>query len=366
MYWNHLLLVQLGWKHDAGAIWYLVASGHMENAWTYVEGGCIYYHTFIFDHTCVWVMRQRHLLYCCCTLPILQMLGKDDRMDCIVWNVFETFHRKERMNFFISFLFLPSPFCLQELSRAVEWYLNNPSAFNYTMLDNLLTYIGQSLSYVCIWLYMFVLTIWQSDSNDWRHYATERPKGSKSSKSVEKISGVFELRLGGCHVHHKGIWCYQSQCCLLGEKSVTWMKRRWKILEDDERTWTVHTLRPCDSMFGPGFFSYSFVHSEDYFSLLVLVFPEGFWPLPRAARRICVLLRRVKQQSCSVNICELFDFSLKISSFQMFRDILSTWTRLGLLLTLLGGWSLQRVKWQKDAKRIIKKKAWKEINLEKP
>ena len=49
-----------------------------------------------------------------------------------------------------SAVFLPSPFCLQELSRAVEWYLNNPSAFNYTMLDNLLTYIGQSLSYVCI------------------------------------------------------------------------------------------------------------------------------------------------------------------------------------------------------------------------
>ena len=67
-----------------------------------------------------------------------------------------------------------------------------------------------------------------------------------------------------------------------------------------------------------------FVHSEDYFSLLVLVFPEGFWPLPRAARRICVLLHRVKRQSFSVNMCELFDFSLKMSSFHLFGYVLST------------------------------------------
>eukprot|EP00434_Breviolum_minutum_P040005 symbB.v1.2.035540.t1/scaffold4809.1/size34500/3 len=39
----------------------------------------------------------------------------------------------------VLFLYIAST---AELFTAVSWYLNNPSAFTYTMLDNLLTYIG--------------------------------------------------------------------------------------------------------------------------------------------------------------------------------------------------------------------------------
>ena len=85
---------------------------------------------------------------------------------------------------FPSFAFLPSGVvqsCGMVPQQSIRFQLHYVGQFAdlYWPKSQLRLYM---IVYVCI----DNLTIWFQ----WRHYATERPKGSKSSKSVEKISGV--------------------------------------------------------------------------------------------------------------------------------------------------------------------------------
>lgn len=161
MYRNHLLLVQLGWKHDADAIWYLVASGHIENAWTYVDGGCIYYHTFIFDHTReswgngICCTAAVHCQYCRCLAKMIEWIAS-----------FETFLKRstEKSEWtssfpsFPSFAFLPSGVvqsCGMVPQQSIRFQLHYVGQFAdlYWPKSQLRLYM---IAYVCI----DNLTIW--------------------------------------------------------------------------------------------------------------------------------------------------------------------------------------------------------------
>ena len=84
-------------------------------------------------------MRPLHLLCFCYTLPVLQTLGPSRLSKVFSWcNMVQT------LGLSLAYRWP------KELSEAVAWYLVNPSAFNYTMLDNLLTYVGKALSRVIV------------------------------------------------------------------------------------------------------------------------------------------------------------------------------------------------------------------------
>ena len=160
MYRNHLLLVQLGWKHDAGAIWYLVASGHIENAWTYVDGGCIYYHTFIFDHTCeswgngICCTAAVHCQYCRCLAKMIEWIAS-----------FETFlkrstEKSEWTSSFPSFSFLRL-FAFRscpELWNGTSTIHPLSTTLCWTICWPILAKVSVTFVYDCICLY------WQSDN----------------------------------------------------------------------------------------------------------------------------------------------------------------------------------------------------------
>ena len=142
------------------------------------------------------------------------------RMDCIIWNV-----RPKRVN---------------ELPRFVRLFASRscPELWNGTLEIHPLS---TTLCWTICWPILAkvsvasVLIIWQSDSNDWCIMPRNDPRVQECREDLG-----CELRLGGCHVHHKGIWCNQSQCCLLGEKSVTWMEKRCNM--NGAHTWVTSAM----------------------------------------------------------------------------------------------------------------------------
>lgn len=277
MYWNHLLLVQLGWKHDAGAIWYLVASGHMENAWTYVEGGCIYYHTFIFDHTCeswgngICCTAAVHCQYCRCLAKMIEWIAS-----------FETFLKRstEKSEWTSSF---PSCSFLRLFAfRSCPELWNGTSTIHplsttlcWTICWPILAKVSVTFVYDCICLY------WQSD-NLIPMIEGITPQNDPRVLRVLRVSRRSRVCLS---------WGLEAVMCITKEFDATranvvcsgrkaWLEwkgdgRYWKMMKGHERCTHFGHVTAC---LAPGFFLIRLCILRITFLFSYWFFPKAFGP----------------------------------------------------------------------------------------